>query len=163
MRHRPPRFVGESWERPACVWSRANDERRATRSADWPRGVRTRAAEPRPIAAAAQPSDSKENGWRPRIEGRRTSRGVAKRRSGWSAKPNRWKVDGAEQANRNCSTGHTVVAAGTSPNHPWHRGDMGDGRPVALSDGGVGRCGAEDVRSSIETATDKERPEQGYG
>jgi len=40
---------------------------------------------------------------------------------------------------------------------------MGDERPVALSDGGVGRCESEDVRSSIETAIDKERPEQGYG
>ena len=56
-----------------------------------------------------------------------------------------------------------MAAAGTSPNPPWHRGHRGDERPGALSDGGVGRCGAEDVSSSIETAIDKERPEQGYG
>ena len=40
---------------------------------------------------------------------------------------------------------------------------MRDGRPVALSDGGVGRCETEDARSSSETATDKERSEQGCG
>jgi hypothetical protein len=40
---------------------------------------------------------------------------------------------------------------------------MGAGRPVMLSDGDVGRRESGEVRSSIETATDKERREQDYG
>jgi hypothetical protein len=40
---------------------------------------------------------------------------------------------------------------------------MGDGRPPMLSEGDVGRCEPEEVRTSMETATDKERPEQRYG
>ena len=120
-------------------------------------------AKPSPIAAGAQPSESRENGWRPRKDGWRTSRGVGKRRSGWLGEPNRWNVDGAEQASRNCSTGRTVVAAGTSTNHPWHLGDMRDGRPLAWSDASVGRCETQDVTSSIEPAASKERCEQGYG
>jgi hypothetical protein len=105
-------------------------------------------------------SELNENGWRLRIEGWRTSRGVGKRRCGWLADPNRWNVDGAEQASRNCGTRPTVVAAGTSPNHPWHRQDMAAGRPAPLSDGEGCRCEPAEASSFIEMATDQERCDQ---
>jgi hypothetical protein len=87
---------------------------------------------------------------------------VGKRRFGWLAKPNRWNVNGAEEAGRNCGTGRAVVPAGAGANHPWHRRDTGDGRPPMLNEGDIGRCEPEEV-SSMETANDKERAEQRYG
>jgi hypothetical protein len=104
-------------------------------------------------------SELNENGWRLRIEGWRTSRGVGKRRCGWLADPNRWNVVGALQASRSSSASHTVVASGKRPNHLWHCENMPDG-PVPLSGTDLGRCEPEEVRSSIEPATDKERGEQ---
>ena len=72
-------------------------------------------------------------------------------------------MDEAEEAGRDCSTVHAVLAAGTRPNHPWHRREMVDGWSVMLNEGDVGRCEPEEARLSIETATDKERHKQGYG
>jgi hypothetical protein len=129
-------------------------------SGTWVRGITWSSHD---LSRQAQPGESKANGWCPRIDGGRTSRAGAKRRSGWLARPTRWNMDGAEQPSRNCSTGRTVVAAGTSPNHPWHRGGMGDGRPLTWSDDSVGRCETQDVTSSIETAASKERCERQYG
>jgi hypothetical protein len=85
---------------------------------------------------------------------------VGIRHTGWLAQSNQWNVNGAEEASRKCSTGHTVVVPGTRPNHPWHRGDTGYGRPVVVGDGDVDGCEPEEVRSSIETVAAKERCQQ---
>jgi hypothetical protein len=55
------------------------------------------------------------------------------------------------------------MPAGTSPNHLWQCGDLRDGRLIAVGDSRIGRCKPADVRSSIETETDKKYPDQGYG
>ena len=56
-----------------------------------------------------------------------------------------------------------MVSAATSPDRPWQCQDMTDGWTAALRDGDVRRCEGEEVRSSPDVVTAKERPEQGYG